>query len=97
MSVGIVAGVAAKEMVVGSMGVMYGVGDDTGLQHELIASVTPAAAVALMVFVLLYFPCFATFIAIKNETGNWWWAIVCAVYTMLMAWVAAFVAFHLMC
>ena len=48
-----------------------------------------------MVFVLLYFPCIATFVAIKNETGKWRWAILCALYTMLVAWVFGFIAYRL--
>ena len=48
-----------------------------------------------MVFVLLYFPCIATFVAIKNETGKWRWAILCAVYTILIAWIMAFAAYRI--
>jgi ferrous iron transport protein B len=48
-----------------------------------------------MVFILLYFPCIATFIAIKKESGGWKWAILTAVYTIALAWVAAFVTFRL--
>jgi ferrous iron transport protein B len=57
--------------------------------------VTPAAALAYMVFILLYFPCVATFVAIKNESGRWKWAIITAIYTILLAWVAAFITFRL--
>lgn len=68
---------------------------DTRLQRALLRSVSPAAALAYMVFILLYFPCIATFVAIKNESGGWKWAIVTAVYTIVLAWVAAFVTFRL--
>ena len=54
---------------------------------------TPAGALAYMVFILLYFPCIATFVAIKNE-GGWKWAIITAVYTILLAWVAALITFR---
>jgi len=67
---------------------------ETRLQRALVRSVTPAAALAYMVFILLYFPCIATFVAIKNESGGWKWAIVTAVYTILLAWVAAFITFR---
>ena len=70
-------------------------GADTRLQKALVRSVTPAGALAYMVFILLYFPCIATFVAIKNESGGWKWAIVTAVYTILLAWVAAFITFRL--
>lgn len=68
---------------------------NTRLQRALVRTVTPAAALAYMVFILLYFPCIATFVAIKNESGGWKWAIVTAVYTILLAWVAAFVTFRI--
>jgi ferrous iron transport protein B len=57
--------------------------------------VTPAGALAYMVFILLYFPCIATFIAIKQEGGGWKWAILTAVYTIILAWVAAFITFNI--
>ena len=104
MGVGIVAGVGAKELVVSTLGVMYADdepvaletnADETRLQRALIKSVTPAGALAYMVFILLYFPCIATFIAIRHETGGWKWALFTAVYTIVLAWVMAFATFHL--
>ena len=104
MGVGIVAGVGAKELVVSTLGVMYAGeepvdldsnADETRLQRALIKSVTPAGALAYMVFILLYFPCIATFIAIRNETGGWKWALFTAVYTIVLAWVMAFATFHI--
>ena len=100
MGVGIVAGVGAKELVVSTLGVMYtdegdAASGDTRLQRALVNSVTPAAALAYMVFILLYFPCIATFVAIKNESGKWKWALITAVYTIVLAWVAAFITFHI--
>ena len=70
-------------------------GAETRLQKALVRSVTPAGALAYMVFILLYFPCIATFVAIKNESGGWKWAIITAVYTILLAWVAAFITFRI--
>ena len=69
--------------------------DQTRLQKALIRSVTPAGALAYMVFILLYFPCVATFIAIRNESGGWKWAIITAVYTIILAWLAAFITFNI--
>ena len=106
MDVGLIAGVGAKELVVSTMGVMYSQGEEetaeeeeefegTQLQSALTRSVSPAAALAFMVFVLLYFPCIATFVAIKNETGGWRWAILCAVYTIVVAWILAFATYRI--
>ena len=94
MGVGIVAGVGAKELVVSTLGVMYADEAPT-LQDALVQTVPPAGALAYMVFILLYFPCIATFVAIKNESGGWKWAIITAIYTIVLAWVAAFITFHL--
>ena len=102
MGVGIISGVAAKELVVSTMGVLYSgeydsyedAGGDTMLQNALARTTTPAAALAFMVFVLLYFPCIATFVAIKNESGGWKWAIISAVYTIALAWIVAFIVYR---
>ena len=70
-------------------------GDETALQAALLRNISLPAAVAFMIFVLLYFPCIATFVAIKNETGKWSWAIAICAYTIILAWVVAFIGFHL--
>ena len=109
MGVGIFAGVSAKELIVSTLGVMYAVdepvsgsdadisqtGDDTRLQKALVRSVSTPGALAYMIFVLLYFPCIATIIAIKQESGGWKWAIFATVYTIAVAWLAAFATFHI--
>ena len=104
MDVGLLAGVGAKELVISSLGVMYAQDGaveaapeeaETQLQAALKASIPTAAALAFMVFVLLYFPCIATFVAIKNETGSWAWAILLCLYTILVAWVCAFAAYRI--
>ncbi len=96
MDVGLITGVAAKELVVSSLGVMYAGSSETEsagdiqLQETLRRDLTLPAAVAFMIFILLYFPCIATFIAIRNETGRWKWAILCCTYTIVVAWIVAF-------
>ena len=70
-------------------------GGHVSLSDALRHAVTPAGALAYMVFILLYFPCVATFIAIRNETGSWKWALLTAVYTIVLAWLAAFATYHL--
>lgn len=105
MDVGLLTGIAAKELVVSTLGVMYSEGakvseghdmsEDTQLQSALVNDVTPAAALSFMVFILLYFPCVATFVAIKNETGKWRWAVACCSYTMAVAWIMSFIVYRL--
>ena len=99
MDVGLLTGVAAKELVVSTLGVMYAEEEyaaasedgDTVLQAALRNNLSLPAAIAFMIFVLLYFPCIATFVAIKNETGRWSWAWAICAYTMAVAWVAAWI------
>ena len=105
MDVSLLTGVAAKELVVSTLGVMYSQGakisegedlsEDTALQAALSQAIQWPAALAFMVFILLYFPCIATFVAIKNETGKWKWAIACITYTMVVAWICAFITFKI--
>ena len=67
----------------------------TPLQSALLKAVTPAGALAYMVFILLYFPCVATLVAISQESGGKKWAVITAVYTLALAWLAAFVTFKI--
>ncbi len=102
MSVGIISGVGAKELVVSTLAVMYSgekvegdVEENVGLTQALRNQMTPATALAFLVFVLLYFPCIATLAAIRNESGGWKWALFVAVYTTVVAYVMAWATFAL--
>ena len=48
-----------------------------------------------MVFVLIYFPCIATVVAIKQEAGSWKWALFAATYTTLLAWIVSFAIYKI--
>lgn len=97
MGIGLVSGVGAKELIVSTLGVLYAnqdVVEGTESEAQMVATLktvtTPPAALAYMVFVLIYFPCLATLIAIKKETGRWRWAIFTAFYTTALAWIISF-------
>jgi ferrous iron transport protein B len=100
-SVALLSGAAAKEIVVSTLGVLYSVEDaesnSNSLSQHLIASgnYSRAAALAMMIFVLLYFPCIATVSAIAQEAGGWKWALFSVVYNTLLAWVVAFAAYQI--
>ena len=100
-SVALLSGAAAKEIVVSTLGVLYSVADaesnSNSLSQHLIASgnYSRAAALAMMIFVLLYFPCIATVSAIAQEAGGWKWALFSVVYNTLLAWVVAFAAYQI--
>jgi ferrous iron transport protein B len=81
----------AKELVVESLGVIYGAAGDASIQAALIASITPVSAFALMVFTLLYVPCLATVGVIKKETGSWKWTLFAVASEIIIAYVAALV------
>ena len=104
-TVAAIAGAPAKEIVVSTLGVLY-TGDeeidDTALSARLTApnpatgkpDFTPASALSLMVFVLLYFPCMATVVAIVRETGSWRYGAFSIIYNTLVAWLVAFITYQ---
>ena len=101
MGIGLVSGIGAKELIVSTLGVLYAnqeVSDTAESEAQIAAALqtvtTPPAALAYMIFVLIYFPCLATLIAIKKETRQWGWAIFTAMYTTMLAWVVAFVVYR---
>ena len=101
ISVSLLSGVAAKEIVVSTLGVLYSGNADeetASLSAKMKSEVRPnglpvydgGTALAFMIFVLIYFPCLATVVAIKNETGSWKWALFAAGYSLVLAWMVAF-------
>ena len=96
LGIGLISGVGAKELVVSTLGVLYTNEEDVenvNLSNRI--PITPLAALAYMLFVLIYFPCIATLAAIKQESGSWKWALFAAGYTTVLAWCIAFVVYQL--
>jgi ferrous iron transport protein B len=101
MGVSIVTGLAAKEIVVSSMGILYHVPDAEENSQSLIESLqqqqysngqkvfTPLVAYGFMLFILIYFPCMAVIAAIRKEAG-WKWALFTIFYTTGLAWLVSF-------
>lgn len=93
-------GFVAKEIVVSTMGVLYHVGageneESKGLQNALRKSgMNPLVAYAFMAFVLIYTPCLGTLAAIRRETNSWKWTFFSVGYTLVLAWVVAFIIVH---
>jgi ferrous iron transport protein B len=109
MGVSLIAGSAAKEVVVSTMGVLYQTesGDGiSGLVEKLKTSVhnsgpnegkpvySPLVAYSLMVFILIYFPCIAVIAAVRKESGKWKWSAFLAFYTTAIAWIMAFLVYQ---
>ncbi len=97
LDVGLISGIGAKEIVASTMGVLYGDADHNDevtkyehiRQHMEADGITPLSAFCFLLFVLLYFPCLATIVAIRNESGSWRWALFTALYTTCLAWVVS--------
>lgn len=107
MSVSLLAGTAAKEIVVSTMGVIYQADDKADenssaliykIQNEKYKNgekvFTPLAGLSFLIFVLIYFPCIAVFAAVKKEAGNVKWAVFLATYTTVLAWLISFLVFQ---
>lgn len=104
-TVAAIAGAPAKEIVVSTLGVLY-TGDEEIDNSSLSARLsspnpltgkpdfTPASALSLMVFVLLYFPCMATIVAIIRETGSWKYGVFSIVYNTFVAWIVAWTVYN---
>ena len=109
MSIALLSGLPAKEVVVGAMGVIYtGNSDDSDeasvqLSERIKQEVrpdgsqafSPLVALSFMVFVLLYFPCIATVTAVGREAGSYKWSLFVMVYTCLLAWVTSFLVYQI--
>ena len=78
LDVSLICGVGAKEIVASTMGVLGG-----------LEGLSPLTAYCFLLFVLLYFPCIATIVAIRHETGSWRWACFAAAYTTVVAWIVS--------
>ncbi len=97
-SVALLTGFVAKEIVVSTMGILYAADqkkDSKALENALVSSgMTSTAALAMMVFVLLYMPCLATLSAIRRETASWKWMIFSISYSTMLAWIMAFLVYQ---
>lgn len=103
-TVALISGTAAKEIVVSTLGVLYSETEDdsTGFAAKLrtpdpktgVPDMTPLAALAFLVFALLYFPCIAALAAINKETGSWKYAAFSFGYNTVAAWLVAFMVYN---
>lgn len=105
ISVSLLTGMAAKEVVVSTLGILY-TGeetDDIALGNKLKESkdaagnptFTPLVALSLMLFVLIYFPCIATVVAIAKESKSWKWGGFVVVYSCILAWIVSFSVYQI--
>ena len=93
-SVALLTGLAAKEAVVSTMSVLYGVGGGAELTQLLGTVFTPLSGYCFLVFTLLYMPCMSAFATIKREMGGWRWAFGAAAFQTVLAYLAALVIYQ---
>lgn len=100
--VALIAGISAKEVVVSSCAILFGVSNVTseaGMASLMgvLGSMGFGAlnAYALMTFCLLYVPCAATLATIKKETGSWGWTGLTALFQVAVAWIVTFAVYHI--
>ncbi len=100
VSIALVAGFAAKEIVVSTLGTTYSLGEEDTASGALSAALrndpelNPLVAYAMMAFVLLYVPCVATVAVTFRETGSWKWPVFMATYTTSVAWIVALIIYQ---
>ena len=106
VSIALISGTAAKELVVSTIGVLYSEAasdDDATLSAKLTApnpqtghpDFTPLIAISFMAFVLLYIPCIATIVAVANEAGSWKWGLFTIIYNTGVAWIVSFLIYNI--
>jgi ferrous iron transport protein B len=96
LGVGLISGIGAKEVVVSTLSIIYSGNDNEQAISNLPSRLplTPLQAFGYMVFVLIYFPCFATLAAIREESGRWKYALFSILYSTALAWVTCFIIYQ---
>ena len=95
-AVAVIAGLAAKEVVVATFGTLAGMeeDDEEGITNLIHDTFTPLSSFSFMVFTLLYIPCFAAIGAIKQETNGYKWPLIMCGITLVTAYIVSFLVFQ---
>ena len=103
ITLALLAGISAKEVVVSSCAVLFGItnassGEGMPAFEQALAGIgfTHLNAICLMIFCLLYVPCAAALATIKKESDSWKWTLEEAAFQLITAWVVTFVFYHLL-
>jgi ferrous iron transport protein B len=97
IGIGLITSLAARETIVATLGALYGGGDEysVNLQAALRRDLSMGGAIALLVFFAFALQCMSTVAVVRRETGGWKWPVAQFAYMGVLAYVGAFVAFHL--
>jgi ferrous iron transport protein B len=99
IGVGLVSSIAAREVIIATLGTLHGVDPEShsmDLQSALRHEMTPAAAMALLVFFAFAMQCMSTMAIVRRETNSWKWPALQFAYMTTLAWISAFAVFHLL-
>lgn len=98
IGIGLITSIAAREVIVGTLGTIYGMEgteDSTDLQQALRRDLTTGGAVALLIFFAFAMQCFSTVAVVRRETGGWKWAAIQFGYMTAVAYVGALLAYNI--
>ncbi len=100
MAVALETGLAAKEVVVATLGVLYGLGEEeteqsSGLIDKIRTQISLPSAISFIVFVMIYLPCLAASMVFMREAGGWKYLAYLFVFTTVLAWSLSFISFNL--
>ena len=100
MAVALETGLAAKEVVVATLGVLYGLGEahdeqSESLVNKIRSNISFPAAISFIVFVMIYLPCLAASMVFTREAGGWKYLAYLFVFTTTLAWTLSFIAFNI--
>ncbi len=100
MSVALETGLAAKEIVVSTLGILYGLGEENdesskGLINKIKANIPFASAISFIVFVMIYLPCLAASMVFTKEAGGWKYLVYLFAFTTTMAWIFSFITYNI--
>ncbi len=100
MTVALETGLAAKEIVVSTLGILYGLGDELNEQSETLLNkiknnIPITSALSFIMFVMIYIPCLAASMVFTREAGGWKYLVYLFVFTTLTAWVLSFITYNI--
>lgn len=98
VGIGLITSIAAREVIVGTLGTIYemeGDEDSPGLQAALRSEVSFGSAIALLMYFAFALQCMSTVAIVRRETGGWKWPIAQFAYMLVLAYVAGFVAYRI--
>ena len=102
IAVALIAGISAKEVVVSSCAVLFGVPNiNSGIGMDTLVGILSASgfgqlnAFCLMVFCLLYIPCAAALATIRKESGSTRWMFLSALFQLVVAWIVTFIVYRI--